>query len=181
MGRHYDHAAAGPELCPIHFSDRHAGGAAAQTLLSWVRDGAVYYPAEVMKDGEAHRVAVTPWAWSQIAVDGLKPSGGLFSGKPLSGDAIQKALKALRKKSDVDFVFHDVRRSFRSFGAKHGLSRDACETVLAHQLHRNAVDEAYMRHDFEREAEHALFAWQAHIGHLVEGESADNVVPLVRE
>ena len=79
------------------------------------------------------------------------------------------------------FTF-DVRRSFRSFGAKHGLSRDACETVLAHRLHRNAVDEAYMRHNFEREAEHALHSWQAHIRHLVEGENAEsNIVPLVRE
>ena len=156
-------------------------GAAAETLLSWVRDGAVYFPGTVMKDGEPHRVALSPWAWEQIAVDGLKPGGGLFGGKPLSGDSIQKVLKALRKKSGVDFVFHDARRSFRSFGAKHGLSRDACETVLAHRLHRNAVDEAYMRHDFQREAEHALFAWQAHIRFLVEGESADNVVPLTRE
>ena len=155
-------------------------GAAAETLLSWVRDGAVYFPGTVMKNGEPHRVALSPWAWEQIAVNGLKPGGSLFGGKPLSGDSIQKVLKALRKESGVDFVFHDARRSFRSFGAKHGLSRDACETVLAHRIHRNAVDEAYMRHDFQREAEHALFAWQAHIRLLVEGESADNVVTLTR-
>ena len=53
-------------------------GAAAETLLSWVRDGAVYFPGTVMKNGEPHRVALSPWAWEQIAVDGLKPGGSLF-------------------------------------------------------------------------------------------------------
>ena len=38
-------------------------GAAAETLLSWVRDGAVYFPGTVMKSGEPHRVPLSPRAW----------------------------------------------------------------------------------------------------------------------
>ncbi len=61
------------------------------------------------------------------------------------------------------------------------LGGDSAETALAHRIHRNAVDEAYMRHNFEREAEHALHSWQAHVRQLVEGVSTDsNVVPLAR-
>ena len=156
-------------------------GAAAQTMLSWVLDGAVYFPAGVMKGDEAHRVALSDWAWQQVAVEQLRPGGSLFGGKPLSGNSVMRVLTTLRKKSGVDFVLHDMRRSFRSWAAKSGIGRDAAETALAHRIHRNAVDEAYMRHNFEREAERALHSWQAHVRQLVEGVSGDsNVVPLAR-
>lgn len=151
--------------------------ATARTRHEWIDGQTINYPGAVMKGGEAHRVALSEWAWQQIGPV-LEPY--LFTGtdKPL-GNA-STVLRELRKHSGItDWRFHDFRRSFRSWAARTGISRDAAETVLSHRIHRDEVDKAYQRHRFEHESEHAFHAWQMHIQRLVEGGSAgDNVVTL---
>lgn len=64
-------------------------------------------------------------------------------------------LAALRKACGIDdWEFHDLRRSVRSWMAKHGISRDAAETCLGHKVIRDETERAYLVHSFEREAGH---------------------------
>ena len=109
-------------------------------------------------------MALSEWAWQQIGPV-LEPY--LFTGtdKPL-GNA-STVLHEMRKHSGItDWRFHDFRRSFRSWAARTGISRDAAETVLSHRIHRDEVDKAYQRHRFEHKSEHAFHAWQMHIQRL---------------
>jgi integrase len=150
-------------------------GEAAETRREWIQDGAIMIPAESMKGKAEHRVALSPWAWEQISTPVVGPH--LF--KPL-GNA-SELLVDLRKRTGIaDMRFHDLRRSVRSFLAKHGVGRDAAETVLAHRIHRDAVDKAYQRHRFEEEAEVAFHRWQSHVQALVTGGDAAKVVQMRR-
>jgi integrase len=154
-------------------------GEAAATRLEWVRDGALLYPAVAMKGGEAHRVALSPWAREQIA--SAMDTAGEFLFRPLGN--LSDILGDLRERTGIveGWRFHDLRRSFRSWAAKRGIGRDAAETCLGHSIHRDDVDRAYQRHAFEAEAERAFHRWQQHIERLVTSGDAEKVVPIRRQ
>jgi integrase len=157
-------------------------GAAAQTRREWVQGGCVTYPGTVsgLKRQAAtrdqhHKVFLSPWALSQLERVLTLPTQKLF---PYVDP--QDVLKELREATDItNIVLHDTRRSFRSWAAKSGITADAAETCLGHQILKDDVAKAYQRHRYETESERAFFAWQQHIRSLIEGETT-NVVPLIR-
>jgi hypothetical protein len=67
----------------------------------------------------------------------------------------------------VDWEWHDLRRSFRTWSAPAGISREAADVVLGHVIHVGDVDRAYQKHTFEAEAADAFHRWQEHVRTLV--------------
>jgi integrase len=127
---------------------------------------------------QEHRVALSEWAWDQIAPVVENESMLLFSEGQAPIRPV-RVLAALRAASGIsDWEWHDFRRSFRSWAAKSVVQADAAETVLGHTIYRDEVAKAYQRHKFENEAEVAFHRWQAHIQQLTSGGDVGKVVPM---
>ena len=160
-------------------------GAAALAHRDWIYGRSIRFPGSTLglkrkadRRDQDHRVALSEWAWDQIAPVIEDESRLLFS----EGQAPirpARVLAALRAESGIsDWEWHDFRRSFRSWAAKSVVQADAAETVLGHTIHRDEVAKAYQRHKFEDEAEVAFHRWQAHIQQLTGGEDAGNILPM---
>jgi hypothetical protein len=123
-----------------------------------------------------HRVVLSPWAAEQIR-PALEARGlALF---PVNQAELLKALR--RATGIVDWQWHDLRRSARSWMASAAIGADTAETCLGHQILKDDVAKAYQRHRYEREAEAAFRSWQQHVRTIVEpGAIADNVIPIAR-
>ena len=143
-------------------------------------------PAEVAKNGIAHRVPLSTQALALI--DSLRPIDGdedsvpsewLFPGDTKDGHrvAINKLHENIRKRSEVDFVSHDLRRTAASHMTSMGISRLTVAKILNHV--ERSVTAIYDRHSYDAEKRHALDAWGARLEAIInKTESPGNVVPL---
>ncbi len=141
-------------------------------------------PAERSRNGQAHRVPLSPLALTLIeearALTGespwLFPSPG--GNGPITPHSINRALYRSMPEIDVENMTpHDLRRTAASFMTSLGISRLTVGKILNHA--ETGVTAVYDRHSYDAEKRHALDAWAAHLEGILSGKAkADNVVPL---
>ncbi len=152
-------------------------------------------PAERSKNGQAHRVPLSPLALALIqeARDLTGDSPWLFPSPGGNGaitpHSINRALYRVlrpappkRPKPAIeieDMTPHDLRRTAASGITSLGISRLTVSKILNHV--ENSVTAVYDRHGYDAEKRHALDAWGRRLMEIVSGEpAAGNVVPLAR-
>ena len=141
-------------------------------------------PAERSKNGQAHRVPLSPLALALIqeARELAGDSPWLFPSPSVSGTirprSINYGLRKLLPLISVDNVVpHDLRRTAASFMTSLGISRLTVSKILNHV--ETGVTAVYDRHGYDAEKRHALDTWAAHLESVVNGKpSASNVVSL---
>ena len=141
-------------------------------------------PAERSKNGQAHRVPLSPLALALIqeARELAGDSPWLFPSPSVSGTirprSINYGLRKLLPLISVDNVVpHDLRRTAASFMTSLGISRLTVSKILNHV--ETGVTSVYDRHGYDAEKRHALEAWAARLEEILSGKpSAGNVVSL---
>ena len=147
-------------------------------------------PAERSKNGQAHRVPLSPLALELIHqarshADGARspfPSLWLFPSPTVDGPvgplSINHALhKSLPGMGLENLTPHDLRRTAATNITKMGVNRLTVSKILNHV--ETGVTAIYDRHGYDAEKRHALDAWAAHLEGIVTRKSAaSNVVPL---
>lgn len=114
------------------------------TCLDWshvdFRNSWIELPAAMMKNEDTHRIHVHPVAASLLRARYLaagEPTTGLVfpsarSGRPI--ESFSKTKARLIAASGVDgWAFHDLRRSFASACAEHGVAEPVADAVLSHR------------------------------------------------
>ena len=134
---------------------------------------AIVIPAEVTKNGVAHRVPLSPIATE--FVDELRLRAGksqwLFPGKDpreaMEQQTLGVSLRRAQKASALTTAFrpHDLRRTCRTHLSVLGVPEYIGELILGHEL-RNAVERHYSHHAFEQEQRLALEKWSAKLCEL---------------
>jgi integrase len=128
-------------------------------------------PAEVAKNGLAHRVPLSPQ--SLALLDEIRPLGKgsewVFPGGRGDGHrvAIHKAHNRIRHRAGVAFVPHDLRRTAASFMTSMGISRLVVSKILNHV--ETGVTSVYDRHSYDREKRTALESWARRVEEIVSG------------
>ncbi len=119
-------------------------------------------PADVAKNGLTHRVPLAPQALALL--DKLRPLTGnsawVFASPRKPGRhivAVQKAAERIAKRSEVEFVPHDLRRTVASCMTSMGISRLVVSKLLNHV--ESGVTALYDRHSYDPEKAEALIAW----------------------
>ena len=144
-----------------------------------ISDGWWTVPAEVAKNGLAHRVPLTPQA--QLLLDAIRPlsadTGWVFPG--VGGGrhrvAVHKAHNRIRDRSGVSFVPHDLRRTAASHMTGMGISRLVVSKLLNHV--ERGVTAVYDRHSYDQEKRAALEAWGTRLERIIGSDIiADNLV-----
>ncbi len=127
-----------------------------------IQDGWWTIPAEVAKNGLSHRVPLSPQASALLEL--LRPITGhspwVFASPKKSTapiTAIQKAAERISKRSEVDFVPHDLRRTAASFMTSMGISRLVVSKILNHV--ESGITAVYDRHSYDTEKRQALEVW----------------------
>jgi integrase len=126
-------------------------------------------PAEVAKNGLAHRVPLSPQ--SLALLDEICPLGNgsewVFPGARGDGHrvAIHKAHNRIRRRADVAFVPHDLRRTAASHMTSMGISRLVVSKILNHV--ETGVTSVYDRHSYDREKRASLDAWARRVEEIV--------------
>lgn len=132
-------------------------GAAEKACRIWLKGDTLEFPAAVMKGKRSHKVPIAAWAADLISP---KLDGGGRLANPI--------LREVRRLTGIkDFTWHDMRRSFRTWCAANGITRDHAEVALAHVSHQTALDKAYDKHSYEAEAAKVLKAWQDRVRAIV--------------
>ena len=147
-------------------------------------------PAERSKNGQAHRVPLSPLALELIHQEkeqagnspSLFPSPWLFPSPTVDGPvgplSINHALhKSLPGMGLENLTPHDLRRTAATNITKMGVNRLTVSKILNHV--ETGVTAVYDRHGYDAEKRHALEAWAAHLNEIISGKpSASNVVSL---
>jgi len=123
-------------------------------------------PAEVAKNGLAHRVPLAPQAQSLLDASRRLSGGSVWVFPGAGGDAhhrvaVHKAHNRVRRRSKVNFVPHDLRRTAASYMTGMGISRLVVSKLLNHV--ESGVTAVYDRHSYDQEKRAALEAWGAHL------------------
>ncbi len=78
------------------------------------------------------------------------------------------------------FNLRDIRRTCETMLAGMSISRDTRAQLLSHGI--SGVQAAhYDRHNYFKEKQAALVAWEARLEEIVTGKMQANFVPLIRE
>jgi len=139
-------------------------------------------PGEKAKNGLAHRVPLSPQAVDLLSTlrDGASGSTWVFPTPSTKGHHLNlhKPTARVRKRSGVDFVPHDLRRTVATFlTSELGVSRLVVSKLLNHV--ESGVTKVYDRASYDREKRAALNAWGARLDAIVNGEShRAKVLPL---
>lgn len=120
-----------------------------------------------------------------ISADGKKPYSGFSKSKraidaAMKEIAAKEAAEAGREREDwQDWRLHDLRRTLTTGMQRLGIRFEVTEAVLNHSSGAKAgVAGVYQRHDWKEEKRAALEAWARHVGSLLKGSEASNVVAL---
>jgi integrase len=127
----------------------------------WIADGIVTIPGTVAKNGRPHTIPLLPVARAILTT---RPEEGpfFFPGRwnketHLNDGSWTKLHKELLKASATEgWTAHDLRRTFRSACARHGVRREIAERLLNHAQGR--LDEIYDHYDYLVEKRNALGA-----------------------
>jgi integrase len=147
-------------------------------------------PAERSKNGQAHRVPLSPLALDLIneAQSHASESPSLFVSPwlfpsptvdgPIAPHSVNRAVyKSLPSIDLANITPHDLRRTAASFMTSLGISRLVVAKILNHV--ETGVTAVYDRHSYDREKKAALEAWAARLEEIVTGEAvASNVKDL---
>ncbi len=138
-------------------------------------------PAEVAKNGLAHRVPLAPQALALL--EELRPITGktpwVFASPRKEGariTAVQKAAERIAKQAEVEFVSHDLRRTAASFMTSMGTSRLVVSKILNHV--ETGVTAIYDRYGYDAEKQKALVLWGDRLEEILSGVTKDNVVRI---
>jgi integrase len=143
-------------------------------------------PAERSKNGQAHRVPLSPLALSLIAEarEHAGDSPWLFPSPrgegPIAPPAVNRAVyKSLPSIDLADLTPHDLRRTAASFMTSLGIFRLVVSKILNHV--EQGITAVYDRYGYDAEKRHALEVWAAHLEEILSGKAAaSNVVSLAR-
>jgi integrase len=126
-------------------------------------------PAEVTKNGLAHRVPLSPQSLELL--EEIRPLGEgsewAFPGARGDGHrvGIHKAHNRIRRRAGVSFVPHDLRRTAASHMTSMGIGRLVVSKVLNHV--ESGVTSIYDRHSYDREKRQALDTWGRRLEEIV--------------
>jgi len=129
-------------------------------------------PAEHAKNKHSHRVPLSGPTLKLIrrlqekvgTMEWVFPSKR--EGQPIKDT--RRAIEAIRKKTGIDFIPHDLRRTVASHMASMGIPRLVISKVLNHA--EAGVTSIYDRHSYDPEKREALDAWARRLGEIIEGE-----------
>lgn len=139
-------------------------------------------PGAKAKNGLAHRVPLSPQAVDLLR--SLRETAGdcrwVFPSPSAAGYHLNlaKPTARVRKRSEVDFVPHDLRRTVATFlTSELDVSRLVVSKLLNHV--ESGVTKVYDRASYDRQKRAALNAWGARLDAIVRGEShRAKVLPL---
>jgi integrase len=158
--------------------ERTKNGAAHAVPLS--EAAANLIKASLPKDAkEAKRALSDLRAANALILPGVK--GTAFAGWSKAKRALDKAIgKARAEPVAIEpWSIHDLRRTVATGLQRLGVRLEVTESVLNHiSGSRGGIAGVYQRHDWAAEKRAALDAWAAHVGAILEGRSAANVVQL---
>jgi integrase len=150
--------------------------------MAWSEINASWWnlPGERTKNGESHRIPLTPTA---VALLEALPHTGAYvfpggkKGQPLAN--IKKPLEKIRADAKlVNFHLHDLRRTVATRLAELGTDRTTLKKILNH-TDSGDVTAVYDRHSYDAEKRAALIKWDRHLERLLTGASGEsNVVQL---
>ena len=139
-------------------------------------------PAEVAKNGLAHRVPLSPAAYDLLRQLQATASSLWVFPSPRRAQQpfhnVQKPAGQVVKRSGVVFVPHDLRRTAASHMTSMGIPRLVVAKILNHI--EPGVTRVYDRHSYDAEKRQALEAWGRKVMALVTGETA-KVIALRRK
>ena len=139
-------------------------------------------PAEIAKNGLAHRVPLSPAAYDLLQqLEAAASSPWVFPSprraqQPFQN--VQKPAGQLMAMSGVVFVPHDLRRTAASHMTSMGIPRLVVAKILNHI--EPGVTRVYDRHSYDAEKRQALEAWGRKVLALVTGETG-KVISLQRK
>lgn len=99
--------------------------------------------------------------------------------KALKEEAEERGDNPKKVKPLAPWVFHDLRRTFRSLLSRAEVSRDISERVMGHAI--PGVEGVYDKHPYAKEKAVALEALSALIKTILNPPSGDNVVTLKKK
>lgn len=149
--------------------------------------GEGWWTIQETKNGLPHRVPLSPLAIELLeAAKTLSPDSSsawvfpsLKRNGPIAGASVDHALRLALNSLEVDHVTpHDLRRTAASLMTGMGIPRLVVSKILNHV--EKGVTAVYDRHSYDREKRQALESWALKLKAIIEGEGADNVIPMVR-
>lgn len=99
------------------------------------------------------------------------------NGKPLYGKDGKPATE--NKLGIAQFTPHDLRRTAATLLAQMGFMDEVIDAVLNHV--KQGIIRTYNRHDYDKEKQQALEAWERKLNSIITGQQSDNVIPLQRK
>lgn len=145
-------------------------------------------PAAKAKNGHQHRVPLSAPAidiLEQLRTLSLSDTKVFASprhakGEPITGQAVDHALRRCVFEGITPFTPHDLRRTVGTSLGKLGFNRLVQDKVLNHK--DNTVGGIYDRHSYDTEKRQALNAWADHLHAILTGEAKPaNVLALKRQ
>jgi integrase len=138
-------------------------------------------PAQIAKNGLAHRVPLSPAARDLLQqLQATASSPWVFPSPRLAQRPVKNVHKPagqLEALSGVTFVPHDLRRTAASHMTSMGIPRLVVAKILNHS--EPGVTRVYDRHSYDAEKRQALETWGRKVMALVTGETG-TVIPLQR-
>lgn len=123
----------------------------------WIDNGALSFPAEVMKSGLAHTIPLG------------KLSKKLVKQAPFTFNSWSKAKVRCDKHTEItDWTIHDLRRTMATTHASLGTPIHIVETLLAHKSGSvSGVAAVYNRYDYMKEAQVAVDCYENYVRSLL--------------
>ena len=143
-------------------------------------------PAADAKNGEAHRVPLTPDALAIITAQqsAETPADGafVFTGREggLVAERMKKAGAACSSVLGFEFRSHDLRRTAATRMAAAGIPREHISRVLNHVAGGPASTRVYDRYTYDAEKRVALETWARVLDGILSGKPAPNILPMAR-
>jgi integrase len=139
---------------------------AAHLHESWVRDGTIVFPREIMKAKREHTIPLLPRA--EAILNGCKPKNGYFFSQVSSWGAPFTAWSSQKKILDTrltipHWTVHDLRRTWSTIAARCDVPPHIIERVLAHVQPEGKVAAIYNRYKYHDQMRDALGRVEEHI------------------
>ena len=159
--------------------------------------GWITFPPAVTKNGEAHRVPITPPALDLLtALPQVDDCEWVFPGRtarqPLGdmkkgGQRIAKRVLAQLQTENptvtaFNFQGRDLRRTASTFMAEAGISQADIAKVLNHVEDGPRATHVYNRYQYDKEKQIALTTWSRKLTEILENTDAkSNVIPMTKK
>ena len=153
----------------------------ATVKTSYIKDGWLEFPGEVMKSGKLHKIYLCEQMTqiiNQRRADRLATTfvfPGTKKNSHVHPDSLKRALKRLQPLCQAagvpSFSFHDLRRTLSTHFNRLGF-RGIDKAVLGHSV-SGVTDIHYNRYDLASEIEKALTLWGEAVERAIDGTQAD--------